>query len=215
MSVYPTFIFIDRQVWHPLMISCVVSANLSLYVCVCVTFRSNFQIGMNYTLYRCLEVSNFDSIDEEPSWTQSSSPWATPRDCWWPLDAEDERLCTGDSGSGKHKCEHDPRYMNESEFRWCGSNYDAMGNPRFTGGVIEGVEWDAKTLIGNATFVESLNWGYTTFDNIFVAFLSIFQSITMEGWSDILYQVWVMGGKGLGSFSNTPPGGVEMVFFGL
>lgn len=103
--------------------------------------------------------------------------------------------------------------MNESEFRWCGSNYDAMGNPRFTGGVIEGVEWDAKTLTGNATFVESLNWGYTTFDNIFVAFLSIFQSITMEGWSDILYQVWVIGGKELGSLSNTPSGGVETVSF--
>ncbi|CAN0417131.1 unnamed protein product, partial [Ectocarpus sp. 8 AP-2014] len=44
-------------------------------------------------------------------------------------------------------------------------------------------------LTDNATFVEDLAWGYTTFDNIFVAFLTIFQSITLEGWSDILYQV--------------------------
>ena len=147
------------------------------------------QIGMNYTAYRCLEESNFDVVDDEPSWTQSSSPWSTPRECWWPVDSEDERLCTAASGSGKHKCEQDSRYMNVSEFRWCGSNYDALGNARFAGGVIEGVEWDADRLVANATFVRSLNWGYTTFDNIFVAFLSIFQSITMEGWSDILYQV--------------------------
>ena len=144
---------------------------------------------MNYTEYRCLEESNFDVVDDEPSWTQSSSPWSTPRECWWPVDSEDERLCTSASGSGKHKCEQDSRYMNVSEFRWCGSNYDALGNARFTGGVIEGEEWDAQRLAANATYVASLNWGYTTFDNIFVAFLSIFQSITMEGWSNILYQV--------------------------
>lgn len=149
---------------------------------------------MNYTDYRCLSVSNFDVVDDEPSWTQKSSPWATPRECWWPIDSEDERLCTSNSGSGKHKCEHDERYMNLSEFRWCGSNYDALGNPRFAGGVIEGVEWEAARLTDNATFVQSLNWGYTNFDNIFVAFLTIFQSITMEGWSDILYQVRMLVG---------------------
>lgn len=132
-------------------------------------------------------------VDDEPSWTQSSSPWSTPRECWWPIDSEDERLCTSSSGSGEHKCEHDERYMNTSEFRWCGSNYDALGNPRFTGGVIEGVEWGADRLTDNATFVQSLNWGYTNFDNIFVAFLTIFQSITMEGWSDVLYQVSYCG----------------------
>lgn len=79
--------------------------------------------------------------------------------------------------------------MNESDFRWCGSNYDALGNPRFTGGIIQGEEWSTERLMANGTYVESLSWGYTTFDNIFVAFLSIFQSITMEGWSEIQYQV--------------------------
>ncbi|CAB1098931.1 unnamed protein product [Ectocarpus sp. CCAP 1310/34] len=151
--------------------------------------NNSFEVGMNYADYRCLSVSNFDVVDDEPSWTQSTSPWATPRECWWPIDSEDERLCTSNSGSGKHKCEHDERYMNLSEFRWCGSNYDALGNPRFAGGMIEGVEWGSGRLTDNATFVQSLNWGYTNFDNIFVAFLTIFQSITMEGWSDILYQI--------------------------
>lgn len=147
------------------------------------------QVGMNHTDFRCLEVSNFDTVDEEPSWTQSSSPWATSRECWWPLDSDDDRLCAFDSSFGDHKCEHDAQFMNESDFRWCGSNFDALGNRRFSGGLIEGVQWGAEDLTNNATFVEGLNWGYTTFDNIFVAFLSIFQSITLEGWSDILYQV--------------------------
>lgn len=144
---------------------------------------------MNYTEYRCLDVSNFDTETDEPSWTHSSSPWSTARECWWPLDSDVTRLCAFDSNPGNHKCYHDPIYMNESEFRWCGSNYDALGNRRFTGGVIEGGEWGAFRLTRNATFIEDLNWGYTTFDNIFVAFLSIFQSITLEGWSEILYQV--------------------------
>lgn len=134
-------------------------------------------------------MSNFDVVDEEPTWTKSSSPWHNPQECWWPIDTEDERLCTSASGSGKHKCVNDIEYTNKVDFRWCGSNYDALGNVRFMNGVIEGEKWSASSLNANATYVESLNWGYTTFDNIFVAFLSIFQSITMEGWSDILYQV--------------------------
>eukprot|EP00752_Nemacystus_decipiens_P001936 g1865.t1 len=147
-----------------------------------------FEGGMDYADHRCLEVSNFDTVDDESSWTQSTSPWSTPRECYWPLDTDDTRLCAFDSSSGDHKCDHDPLYLNETDFRWCGSDYDALGNRRFSGGVIGGVEWSAADLAANATFVEDLAWGYTTFDNIFKAFLTIFQSITLEGWSDILYQ---------------------------
>lgn len=145
------------------------------------------QIGTDFADHRCLEVSNFDTVSDESSWTQSTSPWSRPRECYWPLDTEDTRLCTFDWGD--HKCEHDPLYMNESDFRWCGSDFDALGNRRFVGGVIGGVVWGAADLAANTTFVEDLAWGYTTFDNIFKGFLSIFQSITLEGWSDILYQV--------------------------
>ncbi|CAN0138125.1 unnamed protein product [Ectocarpus sp. 12 AP-2014] len=145
---------------------------------------------MDYADHRCLEASNFDVVDEDNSWTQSSSPWSTPQDCWWPLDTEDTRLCAFDDSPGNHQCEHDPAYLNESDFRWCGSDYDALGNRRFEGGVtLDGSRWGGWNLTDNATFVEDLAWGYTTFDNIFVAFLTIFQSITLEGWSDILYQV--------------------------
>ncbi|CAM9453078.1 unnamed protein product, partial [Discosporangium mesarthrocarpum] len=154
--------------------------------------NTSFEVGMNYTMYRCLQASNFDVVEDqpkgEPKWIKSTSPWATPQECWWPIDHEDEVLCT-QGGLGAHQCFHDTPYLMESEWRWCGSNFDALGNPRFSGGVIEGREWSAAELTANATFIESLNWGYTTFDNIFMAFLSIFQSITMEGWSDIQYQV--------------------------
>lgn len=34
------------------------------------------------------------------------------------------------------------------------------------------------------------NFGITSFDNIFFAMLTVFQCITMEGWTAILY--WVM-----------------------
>lgn len=32
---------------------------------------------------------------------------------------------------------------------------------------------------------ESPNWGVTNFDNLFYAFLQVFQCVTLEGWSDI------------------------------
>ena len=33
------------------------------------------------------------------------------------------------------------------------------------------------------------NEGITSFDNIFLSMLTVFQCITMEGWTDIMYQV--------------------------
>ena len=33
--------------------------------------------------------------------------------------------------------------------------------------------------------------GYTTFDDMLAAMLTIFQSITMEGWTDVMYQIQV------------------------
>ncbi|CAI2381758.1 unnamed protein product [Moneuplotes crassus] len=37
------------------------------------------------------------------------------------------------------------------------------------------------------TKIENLNWGFTNFDNIAYAFLTIFQVTTMEGWTNIMY----------------------------
>ena len=37
--------------------------------------------------------------------------------------------------------------------------------------------------------IKELNFGLTNFDNIFNAFLTIFQCITLEGWTDIMYMM--------------------------
>lgn len=117
--------------------------------------------------YRCLNVSNFNLEDDGP-WSMSSSPWAVPQPCFWPEDPDDLFICTL-AGSGNHEC------LSKST---CGSNYDAKGNARF----------NDPDVMKSALYVEDLNWGFTTFDNIAAAFLTIFQSITMEGWTDIMYQ---------------------------
>lgn len=46
------------------------------------------------------------------------------------------------------------------------------------------------------------NGGITNFDNFFFAMLTVFQCITMEGWTDVLYWVsYVLLGKGTESSS--------------
>jgi Ca2+-binding EF-hand superfamily protein len=50
-----------------------------------------------------------------------------------------------------------------------------------------------------ATLAEAPNSGFTQFDNIGYSFLTIFQSITLEGWSDIMY--WTNEATGLGMVS--------------
>ena len=47
------------------------------------------------------------------------------------------------------------------------------------------------------------NFGITNFDNILFAILTVFQCITMEGWTDVLY--WVRAGAG-GAGSIRLPG---------
>lgn len=37
--------------------------------------------------------------------------------------------------------------------------------------------------------VDYLNFGYTRFDNIFLSLFTIFQALTMEGWSNQVYVV--------------------------
>lgn len=37
--------------------------------------------------------------------------------------------------------------------------------------------------------IKELNYGLTNFDNILNAFLTIFQSITLEGWTTIMYMM--------------------------
>ena len=71
------------------------------------------------------------------------------------------------------------------------SNYDAFGNPRFL---------DELTPYGyprmkSGVYNEALNWGFTSYDNVGLAFITTFQVITLEGWTDIMTRVsdvWLM-----------------------
>jgi len=130
--------------------------------------------------HRCLPVANTNR-----SWTKSTSPWNIygPQDCIWPVDKDDERICSL-SGYGFHTCIDK---KNEQSYfpRICGSNFDNVGNPRF----LNADEPYGFPRMESGVFIESLNWGYTRFDTFFNAFITSFQIISMEGWTDIMYQV--------------------------
>lgn len=133
--------------------------------------------GEPFEPYRCLQASNFDTISSGSDYDKESSPWHQAQDCFWPVDEADTQFCSF-TNTGLHDCYHDTPRIPESEWRWCGSNYDALGNPRFK----------SHFIMESATYIEDLNWGYTNFDNIGNAFITIFQSITLEGWVVIMYQ---------------------------
>lgn len=58
-------------------------------------------------------------------------------------------------------------------------------------------------------FWEGPNWGITNFDNFGLAMLTVFQCVTLEGWTEVLYNVSGGGGGSirdlLQTFSNTLP----------
>ena len=111
-----------------------------------------------------------------------------------------------DSGAGWHQC----MPANNSK-TWCGSNYDSKGNPRFkdtnhkectaqmvttgSGTDLEVTKADpANTCIPYGygrmeygIFEGDFSFGYTNFDNFASAFVTVFQSVTEEGWVDIMY----------------------------
>lgn len=158
-----------------------------------------FHVIQDPDSYRCLA----DIPNDSPLWkTQSSSPWFQhgPQDCFWPVDMNDEQICSlqsqhstckesqiaFSSSSGKllqyvsddDKSNEDIEILQVS--RTCGSNYDQFGNPRFTA---------SADVQSNGVYIEALNWGYTNFDDFFSAFVTTFQIISMEGWTDIMYQI--------------------------
>jgi len=135
----------------------------------------------NPARYRCLDDDNDNVL-----WTQSTSPWFTdgPRDCIWPIDDTDERVCNLNGNRG-HICS---LFSNGSNFKiqyTCGSNFDSFGNPRF----IDDDRPYGFPRMRSATFSDAFNWGFTNYDSFFSSFLTTFQVITLEGWSDIMYQV--------------------------
>lgn len=120
--------------------------------------------------------SSEDYIDEITTMDRTQSPWKTPQACEWPLSARHTRICSA-VGAGRFSC---PRYdINGVELNlYCGSNYDFWGNARFE---------DERIM--NVNYMEENAWGFTKFDHIGYAFITIFQTITLERWVDIMYLV--------------------------
>lgn len=91
-------------------------------------------------------------------------------------DPEDTLLC-----SDERKC---------AVNRWCGSLAEASrsNDPRYA--------LNADIEINRDTAIEDLNYGFSSFNHLAAAFLTIFQCVTLEGWIDITnlytdaYQGW-------------------------
>merc|ERR1719262_165369 len=112
-----------------------------------------------------------------------------------------------------HKC-----YNREDQIKaggkgtYCGSNYDPFGQVRFEKAPLVGkgvymaqcdpmasgtsASADGKSRCSTGLFKTlypefegDLNFGYTNFDNFFSAFVTLFQAVTMEGWTIIMYHM--------------------------
>ena len=109
---------------------------------------------------------------------KEDSLWSTPRNCIWPLDPMIDRTCNDETsarfafGQTVYTC---PSIG--ATKRTCGSNFDNFGSARFVD----------ETHMVSPVWDETRNWGYTTFDSIVPAFTTIFQCITLEGWTQIMY----------------------------
>ncbi|KAF1773904.1 Voltage-dependent channel, four helix bundle domain [Phytophthora cactorum] len=98
------------------------------------------------------------------------------RQCFWPVaDESPARTCSlGDD-----------QFRQCPDGQICGSDYDDFGNFRFT----HPDSLIVQRILDSSTYSADLNWGFLHFDNIGSASLAIFQCITREGWSDIMYML--------------------------
>jgi hypothetical protein len=125
----------------------------------------------NATITRCGGSSSIPLEVNSENWTKSSSPWATARECAWPLDISETLVCdfTADH-MGLGTC---------PAGQTCGSNFDSSGNARFAD----------QRVMDAAMFIPDLHYGFTSFDDFAKAFLTIFQLITLESWTTVFYQI--------------------------
>lgn len=138
---------------------------------------------------------------DDPSWTQSTSPWATPRQCAWPSALDNNRVCDDGTGqsSGAYTCDVPPPWSTDRQTlpgivkpgttwaaavlsirrrpRTCGNPFDAKGNARF---INSRVMRDEVTTDLNS--IENGDW-------IVPAFLFMLESVTLESWSTLMYNL--------------------------
>ncbi|EGZ28555.1 hypothetical protein PHYSODRAFT_467180 [Phytophthora sojae] len=129
----------------------------------------------NYSLFPCVDDNN-TQIPINGSWSHDTSPWKTPRVCFWPVAEESPARTCALSSVQSRLC---------PDGQTCGSDYDAYGNFRFT----HPDRSIVRRILESSTYSADLNWGFLHFDNIGSASLAIFQCITREGWSDIMYML--------------------------
>ena len=106
-------------------------------------------------------------------WSWGSSPWATRRDCVWPVAAAarfSRALCSLPGNGGGHVCPA-PQV--------CGSNFDGFGRPRFADRVAQ----------FEAVNADHLGYGYHAFTTVPSAWLVMMQTITMADWRGFMYDV--------------------------
>ena len=150
----------------------------------CLTPNSNIMGKFDPTSIDSVREHNIDLKDADSKYqSKTDSPWngGHHKSCKWPVDDEDGYMCLMEEPD-----KYDPLswqcYHGESteDWRWCGSNFDAYGNLRFKGD--KDLPYFDKALYGEDFF-----WGYINFDSLPRAVLTIFQCVTMEGWSDVMY----------------------------
>eukprot|EP01038_Epipyxis_sp_PR26KG_P011920 gene11920-15952_t len=141
--------------------------------------KSNWSYGMNMSEFRCLDVPNFNVIDSNSNMKKVDSPWYHSQpDCYWPIDTNSTRLC-GLPGTTGNQCSNGfSSGLNQSDWSYCGSDYDAFGNSRFS-----------STLPNQATYTSKLGYNTILFDHLGYAILVVLQMISGNGWSSIMYQI--------------------------
>ncbi|CEM21952.1 unnamed protein product [Vitrella brassicaformis CCMP3155] len=100
----------------------------------------------------------------------TKKPEFDPSDGWvWEIDEDQERLC-----GGAYEC----GLSHEGEATYCGSAFEPPKGTK----VDEACRREARRS-------EDLNFGITHFDHLPAAWIVIFQTVTMEGWVDIMYML--------------------------
>jgi hypothetical protein len=127
-----------------------------------------WQLVINRTAYPLCADAAGNPVD-----VSSGAAWGTPLPCVWPIDTSDTELC-----GGIHDCE--PLVVPQGTIaRVCGTNYDTTGAPRFL---------DARFMLSDV-FLSALDYGVTSFDNLYSSILAMMEAVTQSGWSDLLYYV--------------------------
>lgn len=167
----------------------------------------NWTVGKDFAMFKCLDAPNLDLLAsvrrEKYSFTKATSPWNTPQaDCHWPVDLIDQTsgyLCSLD-GAGFHQCIHDYPTLPEQDWRWCGADFDAWGNYRFV---------REFHIFDYSLYVLNLNFGFMNFDHVGKGLLFIFQSLSTNNWSYLMYNLMDANSTWFGAGYS-----VSMIFIG-